>query len=129
MGPKPRKSVPVTCGNPLIGFLWRILGRVGRRSWTVSTVPPVCCALKGRSVCLTRLTARSIHIPTLVMCLATRSDMILGMEEIIKLIEESAVYIPPEFGKDPHSLHGYSQGVLGGRAQAIRILRGEPLQP
>jgi len=50
----------VTCGNPRRGFLCFILGRVGRRSRTSSTVLSVCCAPKGRPVCLTRLTARSV---------------------------------------------------------------------
>jgi len=51
------------------------------------------------------------------------------MEELIKQIEESCVYIPAEFTNNPHLLHGYSQGILAGRAQALRILRGEPSQP
>lgn len=63
------------------------------------------------------------------MCLATRRDMILSMEELIERIEEAAYYFPSEWFEDAHKLHAYTQGMIDGRKQALRILRGESSQP
>ncbi len=124
MGPKSRKSAPVTCGNPRRGFLCRILGRVGRRRDTVTCRLPDC-APEGRPVFFCSLTLAIIHTPTTSMCLTTRRDRMPSMEELIERIEEAAYYFPSEWFEDAHKLHAYAQGMISGRAQALRILRGE----
>jgi hypothetical protein len=50
------------------------------------------------------------------------------MEELIKQIEEAAYYFPGQYFQD-NTAHIYGEGMKAGRAQAIRILRGEPSQP
>ena len=47
------------------------------------------------------------------------------MEELIKKIEEAAYYFPAQYFQD-NTAHIYGEGMKAGRAQALRILRGEP---
>ena len=58
------------------------------------------------------------------MCLTTRRDMMSSMEELIKQIEEAAYYFPAQYFKD-NTAHIYGKGMIAGREQALRILRGE----
>jgi hypothetical protein len=51
------------------------------------------------------------------------------MEELIEQIKEAAYYFPGELFVEPKELHAYGQGMIAGRAQALRILRGELSQP
>ena len=51
------------------------------------------------------------------------------MEELIAKIEEDVYYFPGEWFQDPQKLYAYAQGMIAGRAQALRTLRGEPSQP
>jgi hypothetical protein len=46
------------------------------------------------------------------------------MEELIKKIEEAAYYYPGTYFAD-NMAHVYGEGMKAGRAQALRILRGE----
>jgi hypothetical protein len=65
------------------------------------------------------------------MCLTTRRDMVLGMEELIEKLREAAYYIPGEYLSDCSTgmAYVYSQGLISGREQALRILGGGPSQP
>lgn len=46
------------------------------------------------------------------------------MEELIKKIEEAAYYYPGTYFAD-NTAQVYGEGMKAGRAQALRILRGE----
>ncbi len=80
------------------------------------------------AVCLIRLTAH-ILIAQLGMCLTTRRDKILGMEELIEKLREASYYIPGKWFQDKEQLDAYVQGLKAGREQALRILGGGPSQP
>ena len=85
IGPKSRKSLPVTCGRERVTFLCFILGRVGRRRETVTCRLPTDCAREGRPVCFCSLTLASIHRHLPSMCLATRQHWYDSlMEELIE---------------------------------------------
>jgi hypothetical protein len=59
----------------------------------------------------------------------TRRDRMPSMDELIKKVEEAAYYFPGELFQTPKELHAYTQGMIAGREQALRILGGGPSQP
>ena len=63
------------------------------------------------------------------MCLATRSDILTSMEELIEKLREACYYIPGKWFQEPYQLDAYVQGLKAGREQALRILGGGPSQP
>ena len=63
------------------------------------------------------------------MCLATRRDIVLGMDENIERLREACFYIPGKWFPEPYLLDAYVQGLKAGREQALRILGGGPSQP
>lgn len=62
------------------------------------------------------------------MCLATRRDTISSMEEKLEEIANACYYFPGELFAQGLA-HVYGQGMIAGREQALRLLRGESSQP
>jgi hypothetical protein len=65
------------------------------------------------------------------MCLTTRRAIVTAMDENIERLREAAYYIPGEYLNDCSTgmAYVYSQGLISGREQALRILGGGPSQP
>ncbi len=61
------------------------------------------------------------------MCLATRRDILSGMEEKIDEIANACYYFPAEYFHNG-TAHIYGLGMIAGREQVLRILRGESSQ-
>jgi len=53
------------------------------------------------------------------------------MDKMIELIEEASYYIPGEYMRDCSTGHAYtySQGLIAGRQQALKILRENNERP